>query len=324
MKHKKIIVWGAKYDTGHTHAFTHAAFFEAAKYLKYDAYWLDNRDNVDESFFDNALIISEHWLIYNNPLGNRLPLRNSSTYVINYLGNKHRSHIDHYLNKVGRLIDLRFACSWEDANWSYKFEKDKYTSINHGHSFFEKGSEYDNVYSWWATDLLPNQIHLKDANIQPKEPKFVFFSGTVREDNKDIFDPFIRACSENSMQFVYNTPWQTQLPISELKRVSNEAYIVFESRSKFHVDNGYIPCRSFKNISYGQLGLTNSKAVYDYFDQEIAYSPDTYELFYVAKEMKSGERSVQTVKSVIRLMQEIREKHTFVNRLNDLIAATEM
>ena len=58
MKHKKIIVWGAKMDTGHTHAFVHHAIVRAAEYLSIPVYWLDNRDNLDESFFKIGKLIT--------------------------------------------------------------------------------------------------------------------------------------------------------------------------------------------------------------------------------------------------------------------------
>ena len=87
-KHKKIIVWGAKFDTGHTHAFVHDPIINAAKYLNLEVYWLDNRDNVPDEFFDDSLIISEQWLVFANGNSHKLPLRKSSTYIIHYLGNK--------------------------------------------------------------------------------------------------------------------------------------------------------------------------------------------------------------------------------------------
>ncbi|MEY4332884.1 MAG: hypothetical protein RLZZ196_1622, partial [Bacteroidota bacterium] len=74
MKYKKIIIWGAKLDTGHTHAYIHLALAQAAEVMGLEVYWLDNRDNVEESFFDDALIISEQWLVFENPHSNKLPL----------------------------------------------------------------------------------------------------------------------------------------------------------------------------------------------------------------------------------------------------------
>ena len=116
MRHSKIIVWGSKPDTKHTHAFVHEAVVRAAEYMGIPVYWMDNRDVTDETFFDDALIISEQWLVFRNGISNKLPLRPTSTYIIHYLGNKGpvegNPGANLYLGKVGRLIDFRFACNW--------------------------------------------------------------------------------------------------------------------------------------------------------------------------------------------------------------------
>lgn len=323
-KHKKIIVWGAKYETGHTHAFTHAAFVKGAQYLNEEVYWLDDTDNVDPSFFDDSLIVSEHWIATTHPRSHRLPLRKSSTYVMNYLGNKKGTDnpgASYYLGRVGRIIDFRFANNWSDKYWEYKYEPEKYIPINDGVSHLEKGSEYDNFYSMWATDLMPNEINFDDCLTPWKEPKHVFFSGTIREDNHDQFEPFIRACNENKMQFYFNDVWRQVLTIESVKRASLDAFLALELRPKFHVDIGYKSCRAFKVISYGQLGMTNSRAVYDFFDQEIAFHEDPYQLFHVASEMRNNPRSRDLI---LNQMKKVKEKHTYASRMKDIITACEM
>ena len=62
MKHKKLIVWGAMFDTGHTHAFVHDAVVRAGEYLGIPTYWLDNRHNLPDEFFDDALSVTNQVL----------------------------------------------------------------------------------------------------------------------------------------------------------------------------------------------------------------------------------------------------------------------
>jgi hypothetical protein len=329
-KHKKIIVWGAKFDTGHTHAFVHDPIINAAKYLNLEVYWLDNRDNVPDEFFDDSLIISEQWLVFANGNSHKLPLRKSSTYIIHYLGNKGpvegNPGASMYVDKVGRLIDFRFANNWgvngvEDKNYAYTFEKEKCTPINDGTSYFQKGDEYDIFYSIWATDLLPNEIDFETRLTKFKEPKYSFFGGTIREDNQEMFIPFIEACKKNNLSFIYNSPWNNPLTISQIRSVVVESYLPLDCRPKNHLANGYISCRSIKNISYGALCLTNSKETYDFFDGEIAYADNTEDLFYVAKEMQDDPK---TKDLILNQMKKIKDKHTYVNRLTDMITASEM
>lgn len=310
-KHKKIIVWGAKLDTGHTHAFTHNGFYRASKYIGVDTYWLDNRDNVSPDFFDDALVITEHFIATTIPVSNNLPLRQSSTYIVNYLGNR-GNNADHYLGKVGRLIDLRFKNDWDDANWYYKFEPWKYDRIPNSVSFFESNAIYMN----WATDLLPSEIDFQTRHTPFKEPRYAMFCGTIREDNKNAFEPFIRECNKNNIPFMYNNPWQNQLSSDDMRKWIIESFLPLEVRADFHLKNGYIPCRSIKNVSYGALGLTNSKAVFDFFEQEIAYSPDPAELFYIAQKMQHDPR---TKNLIYNQMRNVKQKHTYVHRVMDMI-----
>jgi len=328
-KHKKFIIWGAKLDTGHTNGYVHAGMLRAAQAMGLDAYWLDNRDKVDEEFFDDAIIFTEQWLVFRFGTSVGLPLRKSSTYVVHFLGNKGpvegNPGAGMYLGKVGKLIDYRFACGWgdgpspkEDKNYNYTFKKEMYEPINNGHSFYEKDSDYDKMYSFWATDLLPDEINYEDRFIKRAEPKYAFFGGTVREDNAPYFYPFLRACQENKIQFIHNCPWQNPLPIDEIRKMVVNSYMAFEIRPPLHLANDYVPCRTFKNISYGHLALTNSKAVYNYFDGDVAFSEDTYELFEIAKS------KLEDKDMILRQMVNVKENHTYINRVKDIITAAEI
>jgi hypothetical protein len=326
-KYKKIIVWGAKSDTGHTHSFIHGAIIRAAQSMGIECYWLDNRDNVDESFFNDAIVITEQWLVFQNGYSNNLPLNNTACYIVHYLGNRGpvegNPGASMYLGKVGKLIDFRFAADWgingvPDKNYAYKFEKDNCIALNNGVSFYETGKEYDNFYSIWATDLLPDEINFTDRFTPVKEPHYAFFGGTIREDNKDVFFPFIKACEDNKVQFVHNCPWRNPLSIEQIRKFVSESYLAPDFRPPNHLSNGYISCRIIKNISYGKLGITNCENTYNYFENEVAYSNDTYELFDIAKSMRDDKDLI------LRQMMNVKCNHTYVNRLEDMITAAEI
>jgi hypothetical protein len=326
-KYKKIIVWGAKLDTGHTHGFIHEAIVRAAKSMGIDAYWLDNRDNLDETFFDDSIIITEQWLVFANGNSNRLPLRKSSCYFVHYLGNKGpvegNPGASMYLDKVGKLIDFRFASNWgidgvPDKNYAYKFEPEKYQKIGET-SYYEKSDNYDNYYDIWATDLLPREFDF-DARFS-EQRKQAFFCGTIREDNAPTFEGFINKCKEHNIPFIYNTPYQKQLSTEEVRMNVVHSLLPLDCRPPNHIANGYIACRAIKNISYGALGLTNSKHTYDLFDGEIAYADNTGDLFDVAMKMQNDKK---TKDLILNQMLKIQEKHTYINRVKDIITASEI
>jgi hypothetical protein len=337
MKHNKIIIWGAKLDTGHTHGFIHEALYRAGQYLGYPTYWLDNRDNVADDFFDNALVITEQWLVFQNGMSNKMPLNKTATYIVHYLGNKGpvegNPGADMYLGKVGKLIDFRFANNWgmdgvPDKNYAYIFEQEKYTPINDGTSFYEKGENYDNFYSIWATDIMPNEIDFESRFTPFHEPKFAFFGGTISQGwgnqddgNASYVIPFAEECQKNGVQFIHNDPRQNPLTVPQMREAVLKSYLPIDIRPKNHLANKYVPCRSIKNCSYGQLVITNSPSVYEFFDGEAAYSSDPKELFEIANRMQSDPK---TKDLILNQMKKVKDKHTYVSRLNDMISAVDM
>lgn len=328
-KYKKIIVWGAKYDTGHTHAFIHGAIVRAAESMGIDTYWLDNRDNVDESFFDNAIVITEQWLVFANGMSNMMPLNKTACYLVHYLGNRGSVEgnpgANMYLGRVGKLIDFRFTAvnGWgingvEDKNYAYAFEPNKYEAFNDV-SFYENSPDYDRFYTVWATDLLPDEINFEDR-FKTLENR-AFFCGTIREDNGPLFEGFMKKCEEHKIPFLYNSPWQNPLPTEEVRKAVSTSLLPLDIRPSNHLANGYIACRPIKNLSYGALPMTNSKPIYDFFEGECAYAPESGDLFDVAMEMQ---KDPKTKDMILNQMKRVKEHHTYINRVQDIIRATEL
>lgn len=327
MKHKRVIIWGFKLYS-HTHSYIHAGYYQAFKNLGYEVHWLDGKDNFDPQLFNDALIFTEQWAVMNNP---NIPLFNNSTYAVYYLGNKGNNVEGNpgpsiYLGRVGRLIDVRFnANKWDDKNYKYTLDKTKAQKIGSG-SYYEQGPEYDYFYTIWATDLFPEQIDFNDMYI-PKE-KYFFFAGTIgggqggpkdcltappEYDNLVYLNPFIQACEENGIEFRYNCPWISPQTFEEQRAIIQKSYLAPDVRHRAFKEWGYIPCRTFKNISYGQLGITNSKPVYEFFDGNLIYNEDTYQLFFDAEKERENYEMIRSQ------MLFVKENHTYINRVKELL-----
>lgn len=172
------------------------------------------------------------------------------------------------------------------------------------------------IYLPWATDLLPYEIDeiKKQMHTTKKNNKTVCFVGTIEGGiygNTIQVEPFKRACLENDVVF------------SKPKTCSMEQNIEYIQSSLmapalqggWQIEKGYIPCRIFKNISYGQFGITNSKTVYELFKGKIIYNQDTYQLFFDAEEkLKNLDNN-----ELYELMDFVRDNHTYINRINSLL-----
>lgn len=319
MRHKRIIIWGYKLGIGHTYSFVHYAFYVAAKSMGLDAYWLDHRDSFDPALFDDALVITEQYgPLYVSP---GMPLSHTSTYFVHYLGNRpdNRENPDGaslYRGKVGRFLDFRYnGIGWNDKNYNYIIDKSKTTKISDA-TLFEKGTDgYDLFYSMFATDILPHEINFDDV-YTPKERKS-FFAGTIRHDNAYLFPPCLKALEENNIQFVHNCPLQNPISPEQMRKEIASSLLAIDVRGEVWQKGGYIPCRTFKNISYGQLAVTNSASVQELFGDDIAYHPDPYQMVY------EGLKKNTNIPLIHRAMQYVKEHHTYVNRIQDMIKVAD-
>ncbi len=316
MKPKKIIIWGYKLDTGHTHAYVHYGFYRAAQFMGYETYWLDNRDAVDSSFFDDALVISEQWAMFSHPLSNQSILNKNAWYVINYVGKcgpvEGNPGANFYLGRVRRLIEMRFACHWSnDKNWNYTFVPHRYIELQSKTSYLQRQADYDILYSFWASDLLPNEFD--ESYCDRERQNRAFFIGTIRPDNEYLFHPFIKACQENHVEFVWSNPWNQPLSVDQMRNEIASSLYTPDFRPGETATGGYVSCRTFKNFSYGNWPSTNSQLVYEFYDGQIPFSTDTHELFYKMKERVNDR---QTLRQMMRMVQ---HDHTFVNRIQVML-----
>jgi len=305
---KQVIIWGHKLHT-HTHSYIHFAFKRAFEALGYPTYWFDNNDNVRNFDFSNSLFLTE------GQVDQKIPLRSDCRYILHYCrdfskykklydqGNCILLAVYRYDNpEAGGRHYLMTAPQCEKVDrWTYIDVPEKI------------------IYMPWATDLLPNEIDLVKEKIKSvKKEKAVHVVASIDGGGKENpfenlskYAPFRQACEGNGIAF-YNHKY---LSMEENIDVTQRSLIASALQSQIQCDIGYIPCRIFKNISYGQFGSTNSKEVWELFDRKIVYNPDTYQLFY------DTVNKVQhmDISELYELMDYVRDNHTYINRIERIL-----
>jgi len=316
----KAIIFGFP-TSQNTYYFNNLSLEKTLKYLGYETYWLSNGHGLDKSFFDNSIIYTEGWET------DDLPVAKNSFYVINHFGNKPTGRFSHnikYLCNNNVVIDHRYLCeSFEDHNykWDVKFSKlesiDKYTYI-------QKEDGYTIVYQPEATDLLPYEINYEDIYMQREN--VVYFIGSVSEgyhndfipnhklNNKKHLDRFELACKENNVKFIISSPYNSPLSIEEHKILSQKSLLSVDSRDDHKKESKFIPGRIFKNISYGHIPITNSPAIFEFFDNNIIYNEDLYYGFYDGLRLKSDYEKIRYN------MEIVKNKHTYINRIKSMLS----
>jgi hypothetical protein len=173
----------------------------------------------------------------------------------------------------------------------------------------------------WATDLLPHEIDAKKIAIKQRSLlkkrnllKYVGWVGSVcggSFGNQSEIDPFITAARHANIKFSH----KTKLNPKETERFLERAYMAPTIVGEWQKKQGYIPCRIFKNCSYGQMGITNSYRVYELFNKKIVYDSDPGVLFSKAQHALTSFDD----KEREELMDFVKEKHTYISRIHTLL-----
>lgn len=322
---KKVIIWGYPLYS-HTHSFIHAGWFKAFKSLNYETYWFDNENYPIDFDFTNCLFISEGFA------DNNIPINNKSIYIIHICKEPKK-----YLEKGARLIDLRHNLKFiQDFSYDYVMKKEILEKIDEV-SYYEKNasdlalrqkfrnniSGYEALYISWATDLLPDEILYKNIFI-PKENN-IYYIGSYWSANYKEINQFKTICSNNNINFIIRDPWKEKTTFEENKKLIQISYMAPDIRGSGvtchesdeekcnHLSTGFIPCRIFKNISYGQLGITNSETVNNLFEQKLIYNKNLEDLFYNAK------KQLKNFSLIKEQMNFVKERHTYINRINSIL-----
>jgi len=290
---EKVVIWGHKLHS-HTHSYVHNGFYNAFHYLGYPTYWFDDQDALSGFDFAHTLFITE------GQVDKNIPIRDDCEYMLhNCTDAKYRS-----LPKKNTLTFQVFTDSI--------FSVPHLTKVDHCIYYDLIGRC---IYMPWATDLLPYEIDaVKQTLPFSNSLKEAYWVGTVGDGlfgNIHQLKPFMNACEENGIRFVV----KHHLSLPEHIAAIRSSFIAPAIVGKWQLEQGYIPCRIFKNISYGKMGVTNSRHVYELFDKKIVYNPDTYQLFFDARE----KMQTMTLDELFELMDLVKTKHTYINRVQVLL-----
>lgn len=254
--------------------------------------WLDDSDNVSRFNFGNTLFITE------GQVDKKIPVRTDCFYVLHNCETEKYKEI--YAQKrcivmqvytddvLGRAVEKLDDCVYFDGLC---------------------------LYIPWATDLLPHEIEKNKPDVAfNRKSKKIYWVGSLwggEFGNIEQIDPFRKNCAENGIKFIHAVNKSMKKNIKLIKK----SYLAPAIVGRWQQEKGYIPCRIFKNISYGQFGLTNSPRVSELFSNKIALNTDTYQLFNDAKTRLDN----MPVSELHQLMDFVAKKHTYLNRISSIL-----
>jgi hypothetical protein len=285
----KVVLWGHKSNLN-TFYYIHYAYERAFRHLGYNVMWLDDNDNVGGIDFSNTLFFTE------GQVDGKIPLREDCFYVLHNCGDKYKD-----LFAKGRCTHMQ---TYTDDALKYNYTKLQECIY----------ADYEGkcLYFPWGTDLLPDEIERnKPDRVFNSDSKYVHWVGTIGGEffgNIDQVTPFKKACAENNITFTN----RMLVSADENVRLVKESYMAPTIVGRWQHEVGYIPCRITKNISYGQMGITSSPRIYEMLEHKVIYNSDSYQLFYDAVDYMSK----MPLSELHSLMDFIKDKHTYINRIN--------
>lgn len=250
-KIKRIVIWGLKYKY-HTQRHIHQAFYKNAKKMGYDVVWLEDSKKDAKKIKGGDLIISsaaigrmvpEKFTIddYN------LPIREDVFYCLH-------NYKDFFVDKL-KFCNLTKIQFYSNENGSEQSDQ-KWSEV----TYFNTKSR--TLYQPWGTDLFPEEFKKPVFN----KGSLVFWVGNVWNDKNNHGNL-------NEIAELKEVLFENKLKFIKVKVAPDFLHIFLIRNSRIapaigggqQVKVNYLPCRVFKNVSYGQLGITNIRKFKDLF-----------------------------------------------------------
>jgi hypothetical protein len=211
--------------------------------MGYETFWFDDQDDVSAFDFSNSLFITE------GQVDRKIPKRNDCLYVL------HNCNSYEYKNVT--IGSSTIDCTSIGLQTYTNYRKTNKNKVIH--------FDGDTLTMCWATDLLPHEINT-DLQFNNNNNKSITWVGTMGggiHGNDTELNPFIEKATKNGINFYHSDPWGNPISFDENIRLIRESYLAPTIVGAWQKEHNYIPCRIFKNISYGKMGITNSKSVKD-------------------------------------------------------------
>lgn len=234
-RYKKIVIWGFRTHF-HTHRYIHAAFYDNLKKLGASVVW------VEDAARNKTVVSAGDLVIAMNMAAQHVPYVTGAYYCLHNFDENEWTR--QFLAQIDRTHSVRLQVYKNSAEQSDQ----KWDEV----TYFDSYSR--TLYQPWGTNLLAEEFK---PPIAPRG-RLVFWVGSVwnnalNQGNIQEIDELKTALALHGLRFV------------QLRFIGDALNTFFIRRSRlapaiggaWQVQQNYLPCRMFKNISYGQLGFSN-------------------------------------------------------------------
>ena len=334
-----LVVHGLK-TRQHTHRYIHESIYNTFVYIadrcsdraviRPCVIWCEDTLYSKKIYTPIMYNPENNYLIFSTPhleTDKYLPILKNAYYIVHY--RKGVVYSDVPITKYDYLLHTKRAVKYIDFRYGP-------TNTDHHANNMTGVITIDNTPFWfdtitneahlaWGTNLLPEEI---DSNIElirnSNKPLFKlqsYFCGSVWRVNEADIMRWVDACKRLSIDSICEKQVDESIH-QQMVRKSFLSHAIQGETQRQRDIKYYIPCRILKNISYGAIPITNNIGVYNMLkDYDVVYDIDSDKLIEKAldryKEIIYNYNDYKLEQ--IRVMEYIRDHHTFLNRISTII-----
>ena len=236
---RKLIAWGGTHGL-EAHRHVHFHFVRAAQKMGWKSFMVPDQPESREHLKPGTLVIAADLFAHN--IGEAV---DGVDYVL------HNFDVSHPLCQTVKPEHLLRLQVW--TNDAYGAEWSDFRNYDHdGRILFQP----------WGTDLFAEEF--MDPVYKPYSQDVTFVGAVWGEVNKGVelgnvgmIETLKLLCADNSLRFRHLTQVSDQANVNAIR----EARLAPGFAGNWQVEHNYLPCRVFKNISYGAVGFTNVPAL---------------------------------------------------------------
>lgn len=293
-KYDKYVMWGLKSSKRDTFRHIMRHFYETMRDIGLNVVWVDDAPESAAEITKNSLVFAP------NMAAEHLPIVEKAYYVLH---NFHTVKKD-YHNLIKPSHNIRLTVYTDDAKKTGKKWND-YTYYD------PKRRE---LFQAWGTNLLPDKF------LEPvfyKRP-IMFWVGSIWNDennhgNLEEIAELRRVLKKNKIFFkqLINVPDSFNVWAVRHSRIAPAI------GGGIQVKGNLMPCRFFKNISYGQLGMSNIQKFSEIMGKYAVYEGSSEATIEKALSLKPEEYI-----ALVREQQKIiAADHTYVSKIAKILRA---
>lgn len=291
-RYKKVVIWGLRHSRD-SFTYINNHFYTTLQKLEIPSVWLDDSENANNIIEKGDLVFAA------NVAAKNLDLKSERYYCLHNFNKEQFSHLD-----KKKVLTLQVYSD------DVRKRKVKYWDPL---TCFDKNERI--LYQPWGTNLLPWEF--MEPVFQKVSP-FVFWVGSVwdneqHQGNLEIIKELKRSIGKYGLRFIQlRVPDYLSIKLMRSSRIAPAVAGVWQAKVS------YLPCRMFKNVSYGQLGITNVSRFSDLLKGSFVKGKTIEELIDVSMVLPQ-EKYLEKVRD----QQEAFKTHTYLQKVLNIFKGLE-